>query len=217
MKMKKRKVEKSIYQILGQQIDQRLRVEAQATVNINATIRQLRKEKGLSGVDLCRAAGDLDPRTLTALEKGRIKNPSIKTLTSVARGLGIPLSHIFRHAEIQKDHYLYAGTQKGYYQMEFPWLRLKIVSFTPFVRDFFYGKLIFSGRCRLEHTFLPQEKPIFVSVLVGRMEIRVENKVYHLKEGQNLFFNGALNHVFQNPLYREAVLMMITAPSFLAK
>jgi transcriptional regulator with XRE-family HTH domain len=208
--------DKSIYRILGQEL--RKRTDAKGRYEIlpfPQTIRRLREEKKLTGVALCRLAGDLDPRTLTAVEKGRIKNPSMKTLASVSRGLGVSIGDLFRQCEKELDRHLYLGSQKGAFQMDFSWCGVKMVSFTPFIEDFFCGKLILSPQRRVDETLLKHPRPFFISTLIGRLEITVEEKLFDLKEGENLFFNGMLKHSFYNPLHRESVLLMVTAPSFL--
>ncbi len=187
-------------------------------MDLGGTIRRLRQEKKLTGVELCRQAGNLDPRTLTAVEKGRIKNPSLATLEAVSRGLGVTVSEIFRKAEGasgREEQDFYLGSQKGAYQIDFPAWGAKVVSFTPLVKDFFCGKIILGSRKRINQTLLRHPLPVFVSVLVGRFELVVEGRSLSLKEGENLFFNGILKHSFYNPLQRESVLLMVTAPSFL--
>ena len=212
----RRKKTESIYRVLGQEINEKARKSLLVEkVNLNQTVRRIRQERGLSGVSLCERAGDLDPKTLTALEKGRIKNPSIKTLHSVARGLGLTISDLFRQAEMEIDRHFYIGSQKGAFQLDFPWLGIRAISFTPFIKDFFCGKLIFSARRRLDETLLKHPLPIFIWALVGRFEVEIEGKHLNLREGDNLFFNGILRHSFYNPLHRESVLLIVTAPSFL--
>ncbi len=177
-------------------------------------VRRLRMEKKMTGAELCRNSG-MDPRTLTALEKGRIRNPSLDTMTAVASGLGLKVSDIFRQSEQSKTNFFYTGTQKGFFQMDFPSLGIKVVSFTPMVQELFCGKLIFGSRRRLEESFLPAEHPVFLSVLVGRFEAASGNSKIILKEGDNLFLKGTSGHTFQNALERESVLLAVTAPSFL--
>ncbi len=207
---------KSIYQEIAAHVQKKgVQSAFDERNNVQATIRRMRKEKGLSGVDLCRKAQDLDPRTLTALEKGRIKNPSIKTLESVARGLEVTVSDLFRKTEAEAEIYHQTGGPKGAYQMEFPGWGVKVVSYTPVIRQFFCGKLILGGHKKLDHTFLKHPLPIFVSALSGKVEIAVESRKTLLREGDNLFFNGILQHSFYNPLERESVLLLVTAPSFL--
>ncbi|MCM8775230.1 MAG: helix-turn-helix transcriptional regulator, partial [Candidatus Omnitrophica bacterium] len=183
----------SIYEALGHKAEAELQRNLHhEKIDIARTTREIRMRKKLSGVELCRRAGDLDPKTLTALEKGRIKNPSIKTLRSVARGLGVTVCDLFRESEMLFKQHLYLGSQKGYSHIEFPGLGVKVISFTPFVRDFFCGKLILAPKKRLEQMLLKDPAPIFVSILLGCFEIDVEENKYILKEGQNLFYHGAL-------------------------
>ncbi len=204
------------YDVLSGEMQSKANFNSRAeSFDISATVCRLRKEKKMTGVELCRRAGDLDPRTLTALEKGRIKNPSIQTLQSLSRGLNIAVSDLFRKAEIGMDRYFYTGSPKGFCHIDFPSLGMKVVSFTPLVKDFFCGKFILAPRKRLDHLFMKHASPIYISVLIGCFEVCIEEKSKVLKEGENLFFNGYLKHSFLNPLERESVLMLMTAPSFL--
>ncbi len=211
----KRRKGKSLYQALRRKIEAQVRGRSFAEeIYMGRIIRRLREERGLSGARLCERALDLDPRTLTALEKGRIKNPSIHTLQSLARGFGVPVSDLFRRGEMEIDRYFQLGNQKGAYQIDFPKWGVKVVSFTPFIRDFFCGKFIFGPKKKLDETLLKHPLPLYVSSLVGRFDVIMEDKKFALREGDNLFFNGALRHTFMNALQRESVLLVMTAPSF---
>lgn len=213
--MADRKSSFSIYKSLGTKVQKELKKKRkQNQLNIGETIRFLRVQRNMRSVDLCREAGDLDPRTLNALEKGRINNPTVKTLESVARGLGVTIGDLFRETETKLEHYFYQGSQKGAYQVNFPAAGVKAVSFTPLMDNFFCGKLILGAKRRLEETLLKHPFPIYASTLVGKVEIEVEQKELTLREGESVFFNGILRHSFYNPLRRESVLMIITAPSF---
>lgn len=214
MKRKSRRG-KSFYAVLEAELGQRARRSVAAEkIGLAEIIRSLRKQREISGADLCRKAGDLDARLLNAIEKGRVKNPSVKTLQSLARGLGITVSDLFLKAEMEIDRHFYLGTQKGAYQIDFPSWGVRAVSFTPVIKDFFCGKWIVSGKKRLEDTLLRHPKPIFAAAMVGRFEVLIEDKKFALKEGENLFFNGVLRHSFYNPLERDSVLFVVTAPSF---
>lgn len=183
-------------------------------LDIGRTVRSLREAKGMTGARLCRAAKDLDPRTLTAVEKGRIRNPSVKTLSSVARGLGMSVSELFRRAEARLERNLSFGNQKGTFSIDFPAKGVKITAFTPLVRDFFCGKMILAPRTRIDESILKHKAYWFVSGLLGRIEVTVEGEHFSITEGQNLFFNGFLRHSFYNPLHRESAILTVTAPLF---
>ena len=208
--------QKSFYKILETSLrKEAAKGEAQENLDIGATVVRLRQERKLSAAQLCEKARDLNPKTLSAIETGRIKNPSIQTLKSLARGLGITISDLFRFVEIQDNCNLYLGNQKGFSQIDFPSFGIKAISFTPFVDDFFCGKLIIGGHKKLDRVILKHSAPVYISVLVGRIQGQVGDQPLLLKEGDNVFFNSILEHTFYNPLEKEAAILLITAPSFL--
>lgn len=208
---------KGVYKSVREAAEEKvLKREKDFQIDIQSIVRRIRTEKKLSGVEVCRRAGDLDPRTLNALEKGRIKNPTVKTLHSVARGLGITISDLFRPTEALQEHYYCFGGPKGAFHMEFPKKGLKIVSFTPLIRDFFCGKLILAPKVKIKDPWEDHPFPVFISVLVGALEVTVEDQEKTaLREGDNLFFRGIVKHSFQNLLHRETSILFLTAPSFL--
>ena len=192
-----------------------VRPAVEETWKLGPLIRALREDKKMSGVELCRQAGGMDPRLLNALEKGRIKNPSIQTLARIARVLTVSLADFFTIAEARREESFSVGSQRGHFSMEFPIFGARMVSFTPFTKDFFCGKIFLGAKKKFDQKMLKHPRPQFVSVMLGQFIIQIGDKKVHLHEGQNLFFNGALNHAVANPLHRESVLMLMTAPSFL--
>ena len=211
--MKKKKAKPSLYQSLAGEIQKGLRRQSRE-ISLGHVIRDLRIEKKLRGVDLCLRAGNMDPRTLTAIEKGRIKTPSLKSLQFLASGLGISVSDLFRCAEADDVLSYETGSQKGFYEGHFRSFGVKVISLTPFVGDFFCGKMVLAPKRRFQEKLLSHPFPIFASALVGRFEVLLEGKNLTLNEGQNVFFRGNLRHSFYNPLQRESVLLLMTAPSF---
>ena len=89
--------------------------KAALPLDIGQAVRRLREEKGLSGAELCRRGKGIDPKTLVALEKGRIRNPSIVTLEALAKGFGMTVSFLaigaLNIAADEKIKFLIAATQ----------------------------------------------------------------------------------------------------------
>lgn len=183
-------------------------------INIGRTVRLLRETQNLTGAELCKRSGGLDPKTLTAVEKGRIKNPSIQTLEWLARGLGTTVSSLFRQAELGSEKYFLRGTQKGVFQLRFE-SGIELVSFTPFSPQMFCGKFILSGRKTLDRNLIRFDGVAFAMTLIGSFKVRIEQHELELQEGDNLFFRGSFDYSFYNPNHRNSVLLMTTAPSFL--
>ncbi|HNX68142.1 MAG TPA: helix-turn-helix transcriptional regulator [Candidatus Omnitrophota bacterium] len=184
-------------------------------INVGATIRRLRDERGLKGVELCRRAKGLDPKTLTALEKGRIRNPSIATLQAVAEGFGMTVSDLFRQAELQTPEFFSMGTQKGLYKIDFPAKGMQLISFTPLAEDLFCGKMIVDGQKGFDEKLLGHVGAFFIMVLVGQFEGNIEGRKVSLREGDNLFFCGGMKFRLLNTLQRNSVFLLVTAPSCL--
>jgi transcriptional regulator with XRE-family HTH domain len=193
--------------------EQKTREKSPAPLDIGAAVLKLRQEMGLKGVDLCRRAKVLDPKTLTAIEKGRIKNPSVATLQALAGGFGITVSELFRHAELSDERHFRIGTQKGLYKMEFASKGIQMVSFTPLNEEFFCGKIILEGERGFDDSFLSHKGAFFVMSLVGQVEGDVEGKTVPLKEGASLYLRGGMRFRLQNPAQRNASLLLVTVPS----
>ena len=184
-------------------------------LDVGHIVRHLREEKGLSGAELCRRGRGIGPKTLVALEKGRIRNPSIVTLEALARGFGITVSDLFRRGELADEEHFYLGTQKGAFRMDLPAKGVQLISFTPLAEEVFCGKLILEGGRSFDETLFVQQGVFFMMVLVGQIEGVVEGRKVHLREGENLFFSGEMKFRFSNPLQRNAALSLVTTPSCL--
>ena len=207
--------EANLYSVLGQALEQRAKgFDSDKHLMIGKTILKLREKAGLTGAELCRRSGSLDPRTLNAIERGRIRNPSLDSLQRIAKGLGCLVRDLFTHAEMEMDLNFYKGSPKGVFQIEFPKLGLKVVSVTPPNPHFFCGKVILAPKRKASGGLLANSSPVFIEVIMGRVEFSVEAEVVTLTEGENLFFNGGLRHSFRNLLNRESTLWLMTATSF---
>ena len=185
------------------------------SLDIGQVVCRLRKEKGLSGVELCRRGKGIEPKTLTALEKGRIRNPSIATLEALAQGLGMTVSDIFRQAEFDQRDYYSLGSQKGLYKIDLPAQGIQLISFTPLVEDLFCGKMILEGQKRFDEKLFASHGAFFVMVLIGQVEGEVEGRKAILKEGSNLYFYGEMKFNFTNTLQRQSTLLLVSVPSLL--
>ena len=182
-------------------------------LNLSRTIQALREKSGLTGAELCRRSGKLDPRTLNAIEKGRIQNPSLVSLQALAGGLGVLVRDIFTTAEMELGRNFYQGSSKGAFQTEFPRLGLRVVSLTPPNPHFFFGKLFLAPKRKVDDTLLKQSALLFFEVIIGRVEFAIEDKLVPMEAGENLFFDGQLKHSLRNLLNREAVLWFVFFPA----
>lgn len=184
-------------------------------LEIGPMVRRLREEKGLSGVELCRRGKGIGPKTLVALEKGRIRNPSIATLEALAKGFGMSVSDLFRRAEFEQRDYFSLGSQKGLYKIDLPSQGIQLISFTPLMEDLFCGKMILEGQKQFDERLFGGAGAFFVMTLIGQFEGEVEGRKVVLKEGDNLYFFGGMKFRLANALQRNSTLLLVSVPSCL--
>ncbi len=189
------------------------RKKTESTLDIGKTVRRLRETRGLSGVLFCKRARSIDPKTLTALEKGRIRNPSIATLRALATGFGMSVSGLFREAEMEHEAFFSRGTQKGLYKIELPFQGVQMISFTPLAEELFCGKLLVDSLKSFDEKLVGRSGAIFLQALIGKFEGEVDGKAVELKEGDNLFFFGGIKFRMTNAIQRQGTVWLVTAPS----
>ena len=186
-------------------------------LEIGSIVRRLRKERGLSGAELCRRGKGIDPKTLVALEKGRIRNPSIATLGALAKGFGMTVSDLFRNAEFDQRDYFSLGSPKGLYKIDLPSQGIQLISFTPLMEELFCGKMILEGQKQFDEKLFGSAVTgaFFIMTLIGQVEGEIEGRKVTLKEGDNLYFFGGMRFRLANALQRNSTLLLVTVPSCL--
>ncbi len=184
-------------------------------LSIGQIVRRLREEKGMSGVELCRRGKGIDPKTLVALEKGRIRNPSIATLEALAKGFRMTVSDLFRQAELDQREYFSLGSQKGICKIDLPSQGIQLVSFTPLMEELFCGKMILEGQKCFDEKMLGGGGAFFIMTLIGQFEGEIEGRKVALKEGDNLYFYGGMKFHLANTLQRNSTLLVVAVPSCL--
>ena len=204
----------NFYERLGETLEKQ-KGRRPAKIDLGKAILRLRERQGLGATELCRRSGALDPKTLNAIEKGRIRNPSLESLQAIAKGLDCLIKDIFAEGELEAEGNFSLGSQKGAFRVEFPDLKIVAVSFTPLGTKFFCGKLLFGPKASVSGNLISHSASVFAEVVMGRFEIAVESKTVSLKEGDNLFLNGGLKHSFRNSLNRDSVLRIVALPTVL--
>ena len=182
---------------------------------MGAQIRALRKAKGLSLQQLSEACG-LSIGLISQIERG-LSSPSVKALRSVVEALGVTVAWLFHHgaAPLPEDDGLVLRSDRrrrlsfsdGAVTKELlspelnSRLELLIVEIAP------GGE---SGK--LAYTHNGDEGGL---VIEGEFELWVDNRLYHLKEGDAFGFASSRPHRFRNPGNRRTrVIWAITPPTY---
>lgn len=77
-------------------------------VSLEAFVRKVMSDKGLSGFDVQRASNNaIHQTTVSRIRNGDVKNPSVPTLKALAKGMGVPeheLMAVARGLSIEKGN-----------------------------------------------------------------------------------------------------------------
>ncbi len=187
-------------------------------LDIGKTVRDLREAKGLRGVDFCKRVKGLNPKMLTAVEKGRIKNPSIKTLSALSQGLQISVSELFKHAETAEENAFYLSDAKSNQPIEINAEGVKFWSLTPLAQNLFCGKLQIASGKSFSDKHLNLVGIVFIQSLVGDFSgvINGRETLFRAGEGVSFFGNGA-RYFIQNTTHRLSSLLLVTSPSCISE
>ncbi len=189
-------------------------MSTESLIPIGEIIRELRQKRGLTQTQLAERTG-LDSRTITAIEKGRIINPSLLNLKKMAAVFQTTLHDLIGRAEAQLPNEFYVGSQKGEFLLDYSKHRFRIVSYLPKNFPFFTGKLVLESKGKLDPSIIKFRGSVFLQIVLGRLEFTLQGKEMFLKEGQTCFFDGRLSYSLHNPTLRETTAYLVTVPSFL--
>jgi len=178
-------------------------------------IRSRRQWLGWKAVELARRA-EVDPRTINAIEKERIKTPSLKNLVSLAHALDISVASLFSAPDPQENKIFLNGNQKGNHTLAFSKAGFRVICYSPMIPDLFVGKVILSLGTHVGHERLPTQGMIFAQPIIGKLRITFDGEEFLVREGSYVFFDGRFPHSYSNPELRESTFLLVTAPSFLS-
>jgi len=165
-----------------------------ASVNVAASLRELRESRGISMRMLATKSG-LSANALSMIERGKT-SPSVSTLYKLADALGVSITAFFS-VENEKKQVIFLKSDE----------RMRM-SFTRGVFEGLGGAQ-FSGRVEpfmltLESGAASGPSTIahtgheFVFCLRGKLEYQVERQIFHLETGDSLLFASKLKHRWKN-------------------
>ncbi len=177
------------------------------TRSFAATLRQLRASEQLSLQDLSDRA-QVSRSMISKIEREEVQ-PSLDVAVRLADALGTRLNAMIRSdsyariVKIEHDQQLVVRDPRD------RWERRQLSpSFTASRIEVLRGKLA-PHRDTGKAVIHPQRAEEFISVLKGRMNVRLDGRLIELKEGDSLFFEGDQGHALENPGDIEADYIVV--------
>lgn len=180
-------------------------------MDIGASLKAVRKLKGLSQRELAKRAG-VTNSTISMIEKNSV-SPSVSSLKKVLAGIPMSLVEFFsiddgaigeQKVVYRANELLDIGTGDLVYKLigrDYPNRGMSIMSET-------YPPGTDTGKEMLQHQ--GEEGAVIVA---GKIELTVGEDVFILEQGDSYYFNSELPHRFRNPFDQPCHLVSATTPA----
>ncbi len=178
--------------------------------NLGTKIREIRKQKGLTLVEIAARTG-VAQATLSRIETGAMIG-TIESHEKIAEALGVGLADLFtgmvdpRHEQIEHNPATSVTLQDKNMQWELLTSGSSKKKITPLRLTLQPGAV-----SAPEQNNRGVEK--FLYVLEGEMTVRIEKNEYRLREGETLYFEASLPHQISNISPKTARALITLSPS----
>lgn len=180
---------------------------------IGSKIKEIRKAKKMSLTELAEKSG-VQIATLSRMENQKMTG-TLESHMQIAQALGVDLTALYKdvaaqeqeaQVEVQKSGTaadVFNYSEKSSYEI----LTNKILNkkMMPILL-----KIEQNGQTNKEQNSAGSEK--FVFVLEGQVALEISGKMYHLQQGNTLYFDSSLPHIFSNKGVKIAKLICVTTP-----
>lgn len=183
-------------------------------IDIGKKIRELRKSKNFSIIDLSRESG-LSTGLISQIERNMVV-PSIKVMWKIANVLEVNIGYFFDEDDenieekivVRKDHRKSITTNDSTkcYELLMPNLNNKSIEFILITLD---------KETKINKELVSHKGEECGYIIEGKMKIILENKEYILEKGDSFYFDSKIPHVYENYGDETCVLVCaMTPPSF---
>lgn len=183
-------------------------------IDIGKKIRELRKSKNFSIIDLSKESG-LSTGLISQIERNMVV-PSIKVMWKIANVLEVNIGYFFDEDDenieekivVRKDHRRSINTNDSTksYELLMPNLNNKSIEFILITLD---------KETKINKELVSHKGEECGYIIEGKMKIILENKEYILEKGDSFYFDSKIPHVYENYGDETCVLVCaMTPPSF---
>ncbi|WMT81338.1 cupin domain-containing protein [Terrisporobacter mayombei] len=183
-------------------------------IDIGKKIRELRKSKKFSIIDLSQESG-LSTGLISQIERNMVV-PSIKVMWKIANVLEVNIGYFFDEDDenieekivVRKNHRKSINTNDSTksYELLMPNLNNKSIEFI---------LITLSKETKINKELVSHKGEECGYIIEGKMKIILENKEYILEKGDSFYFDSKIPHVYEN--YGDEICVLVcamTPPSF---
>ena len=185
-----------------------------ASTVIGKNVIYFREKRGWSQQHLALQAG-VKLATLSAIETGRTLNPSPERVEQIATALEIPHACLFEDMNVINN--FFKGDLTGFVEFQFKTMGLKLISYTPLMKDIFIGKAVLRPKSKIDFNNFPKLTLCFLEVIAGKLQTTLRNESFFITEGENLTLSSLKNHALVNPYQmKDTSFLIVSRPSLIS-
>lgn len=183
-------------------------MEGAFLLEVSKRIRQYRQEKRLTVQELADRSA-VSKGLISQIENGR-SIPSLPVLFSIIQSLELEIGEFFKNLSIQDAHVVVQRKQ-DYVSFEkedatgFLYRRIFVNNIPAATLDFVLLELDTHAIREKVST----EAYEYKYILKGEVDYYINGSVYHLSEGDSLFFDGRLPHVPKNTGQEKCIMLIV--------
>ena len=176
-------------------------------LNLGEALRKVRKEKGISMTELAGKTG-YTKSFISQVEKNKT-SPSLSSLFRITEALGMSPQEILHEGGSSEKIMIRKNEREAYYhkkskaKFEFLFNKNPRRKMEPL---FFNLKV---GGCSDSYSHEGEE---FGTILKGELELTVGDEIYHLKEGDCVYFSSRIMHHWKNNGSEDVIALWVTTP-----
>ena len=176
-------------------------------VDVGTRLKRLREERRISMRALAKESG-LSANALSMIERG-LTSPSVSTLSKLAGALEVPITAFFRRDSERQNIVFRQASDRS--QVTLPrglWEDLGGDVFSENMEAFMIS--LAAGGNSGQHALIHSGSE-FVHIISGQLDYEVDEKCYHMLQGDSLLFATNLKHRWANPGPGECCAMIVIA------
>lgn len=180
--------------------------------NLGVRIRKLRKEKGLTLVEIAEKTG-IAQATLSRIETGTMTG-TVESHEKIAEAIGVGLAELYlgvdsRYEEIahlKNEEEKKVSQHNHSYRVELLTVESSRKKITPLL-------MTLNGESKTPRESNERGVEKFIYLLEGAVKIMVDQKEFNLKPHETLYFDASLHHYFENLNKSPAKILITVSPS----
>jgi len=180
--------------------------------NLGHRIRTLRKQKGLTLIDMAAKTG-IAQATLSRIETGTMTG-TVDSHEKIAEVLGIGLAELYERIDKRYDEIAHLKKENER-QVTFHSRLVNTELLTSLISQKKITPLLMTlqSEGQSEEEKLERGVEKFVFVLEGEINAHIENQSIPLKKEETLYFDASLPHAFSNSKAKPARLLIAASPA----